>query len=300
MATIAIAPWKTERAAGQTRRSAWLLADNITTGFREITVRRLPHRLKAARAPVPRLAVFGLMLAICAGSLRAAPESSPPSPTAITVPLANVKVISSGRAAGGAYSVGIGELLRMADAGVSKEVMQAFVENSSLPFDPAATDYIALKDHKVPDEISIALTKRGAEVRAKSAPALAMAQFTASDRDRAHPELLSQLGVPPLDPDSYDYWLYYHAYPRTLSSVNRRLGAYANGPYAEGAYDPTGIYYSGVAGDDGAPYSRGISIISPRHRAGRSFRSPTHVESVTIRGNSVSYSPGFHRRGVEE
>jgi hypothetical protein len=142
--------------------------------------------------------------------------------------------------AGGAanYAAGVGEILQMIQAGVSTEVIKAYIENSPIAYSLSASDIIALKNHTVPDDLTTAMLKRGASLRSQTSQtnhlvAVPLASLRASPRYGA------------LDPESYEYFQYYYLYPRTLAAANERL------------YSP----YSSFPGF--APYSYGYYGVSP-------------------------------------
>ena len=117
------------------------------------------------------------------------------------------------------------EILKMVDAGVSKDVIKTYIENTRFDLIPTAGDIITLKQHSVPDELTTALLKRSAQIqaqRAQTSPRLAVP---------------ADLGYGQLDPESYDYFQYYYLYPRTLAYTYERLGGY----YAPGF---PGYYFS--------------------------------------------------------
>jgi len=139
------------------------------------------------------------------------------------------------------YSVGIDEILKMVQAGVSKDVIKTFIENSPVAYNLSASDLIALKESGVTDDLTTALMKRGSVVRTQ-------ANQAASDPRSTEPRA-SASGTPlqrdrrgHLDPEGYDYFWYYYLYPRTLASANQRF--YSSGapfdfyPYAYGYYQP--------------------------------------------------------------
>ena len=98
----------------------------------------------------------------------------------------------------------------MVQAGISKEVIKTYIDNSPLAYRLTAADLIALKEHGVTDDLMTALIKRGSELRAQ----------TAKLRADAGPQSAQR---PYLDPESYEYFSYYYLYPRTLASANQRL-----------------------------------------------------------------------------
>lgn len=129
-------------------------------------------------------------------------------------------------------SAGIDEILKMAQAGVSAEVMKDFIENSNIPFNPSADEIIALKTQSVPDEVTRAMIKRGATLRPPANHQSKPPAYSGGGPNRAM-----------LDPDSYEYFQYYYLYPRTLAAANQRLYSYypsypGYSPYYYGYYGP--------------------------------------------------------------
>jgi hypothetical protein len=133
-------------------------------------------------------------------------------------------------------SVGVAEIEQMVAAGVSKEVIQAFVENARVVRSLRPDEMISLKAHGVPDEITVALLKRPSQSRAEAR----------ANASTALPE--TRAGAPAgdgrLDPESYDFWWSHYAYPRVLSSSFQiaypsPLGYYGwHGPFPGGVHGP--------------------------------------------------------------
>lgn len=115
-------------------------------------------------------------------------------------------------------SPGVREILKMADAGVSTEVIKAYVESTPATYQPTDVDVIALKKHNVADEVVTLLLKRGAEAQA----AVAQAKNDALTRVIVTRKLASG----GFDPESYDYFQYYYLQPRAQASVYQRLSPY--------------------------------------------------------------------------
>jgi hypothetical protein len=129
-----------------------------------------------------------------------------------------------------ALAPGVKDILQLADAGVSSEVIKSYVEYSATPYQPTGPDIIALKAHNVSDEIVTLLLKRGAQVRT------AIAQARSDALTRA---LSARKGSSGLDPESYDYFRYYYLQPRALASAYERLFPYYNPSFASPfAYPP--------------------------------------------------------------
>src|SRR5208282_193291 len=134
------------------------------------------------------------------------------------------------------YSAGVDEILKMVQSGVSTQVIKAYIEDSPVAYNLTAADLIALKEQAFPDELTLAMMKRGAALRMQARQAMASAATPASagGGNRRYYRL---------DPESYDYFQYYYLYPRTLAAANQRFFS-ANGlapgfgPYAYGYYGP--------------------------------------------------------------
>lgn len=91
------------------------------------------------------------------------------SPTMTVAPL-----ILSGRQStrpAGTYSAGITEIIKMLDAKVDGQVILAYIQNSAIPYNPEATELIALKDHGASTETLMALLHHGDELRLQMAQA---------------------------------------------------------------------------------------------------------------------------------
>jgi hypothetical protein len=192
--------------------------------------------------------LVGAMLAC--GALAEESQTTPPPPAAPATPeLKRSDTVTTNDASGkrdegkrerkaGAIlkaSAGVNEVMQMIQAGVSTEVIKAYIESSSIPYKLTATDIITLKNRGVPDELTTAMLKRGA------APAAQVVQSPA-----LNPAPPADAGGPRyyggLDPEGYDYFQYYYLYPRTLAAANQRLFA----PYP--SYSTFGSYPYGYFG----------------------------------------------------
>lgn len=124
------------------------------------------------------------------------------------------------------FSPGIHEIIRLAEAGVSAQIIKAFIERSSVAYEPTATELITLKQRGVPDEVTAALLKRGAELK----PTRQSTHST--QKNVVAPAIVRDLSTSGrLDPESYEFWLYHYAYPRALSQSYRTLATpYYNYP----------------------------------------------------------------------
>jgi hypothetical protein len=134
------------------------------------------------------------------------------------------------------HAAGVDEVVQMVQAGVSTEVIKTYIENSPIAYSLSATDIIALKNHAVPDDLTMAMVKRGATLKRLVSQLNSLnampARYSASNRRYGS-----------LDPESYDYFQYYYLYPRTLAMANQRLFTpYPSfprfAPYPYGYYGP--------------------------------------------------------------
>ncbi len=97
-------------------------------------------------------------------------QEAPAATTTTTV----APLIISGRQSvrpAGTYSAGIADVIRMLDAQVEAQVILAYIQNSPIPFDPEATELIALKEHGGSTELLMALLHHGDELRLQLAQA---------------------------------------------------------------------------------------------------------------------------------
>ncbi len=67
------------------------------------------------------------------------------------------------------YSPGIRDVLKLADAKVDTDVIKTYVRNSTVAYNPSATEIIALKEHGLSGDVITALLQRGGELRAGAA-----------------------------------------------------------------------------------------------------------------------------------
>jgi hypothetical protein len=156
---------------------------------------------------------------------RASAQAVSPAPiSAVVTASTNATIATSAAAPQGkapaTYSRGIDEIMKLVDAGVSKEIMKAFVETSSIAFEVGVADIVALKQRGVSDEVTAALLKRSAEVKV----------VIGQQRERATiaaPAIVREFSTDgKLDPDSYEFWYYHYAYPRALAESYRTLSPY--------------------------------------------------------------------------
>ena len=146
-------------------------------------------------------------------------------------------------------SAGVEELLKMLQAGVSKDVIRAYIETSQAVPQLSASDIVKLKERGLPDDLTLALMKRKAELateaRQASASNSAPAKVTGTISLEALIAALQsrQFNGGSLDPEGYDYFRYYYLTPRAIASANEQIfSSYRAlpdyGPYSFGYQTP--------------------------------------------------------------
>src|ERR1700747_3209088 len=65
-----------------------------------------------------------------------------------------------------ALSPGVADVLKMADAKVDPDTIKAFIRSSPVPYNPSASEIIALKERGLSSDILTAMLERGGELRA--------------------------------------------------------------------------------------------------------------------------------------
>jgi hypothetical protein len=157
--------------------------------------------------------------------------------------------------------VGIDEMLKMFQAGVSKDVIRTYIETAQVAAPLSATDIITLKERGLPDELTTAWMKRSAELNARASEVAATNAAPAKVSGTVSLEALAaairrgQFNSGRLDPESYDYFQYYYLTPRSIASANERI--YSSPPYVP--YSPYGPgYYS--------PWGLGPGFRGPPYR----------------------------------
>lgn len=118
------------------------------------------------------------------------------------------------KAAAPALSPGVDEIVKMAAAGVDTEIIRNFVAQSKTPYALTANDIIALKEKKVPDEVTAAMLLRGQQIN--------------NPGQAVKPRIVQQLSTGgELDIESYEFFQNHYLYPRALSSSYKTLAPYA-------------------------------------------------------------------------
>jgi hypothetical protein len=181
----------------------------------------------------------GLLAAVTLGAISATGQERTPakdnagsngSDKAAATPAPGKAAPSQAAAPG--VSTGVSEILRMADAGVSPDVLKAYLDSEATVPKVTDADIIALKQHQVPDEVTTLLLKRQGEARVAAS----------KNRQEALQQLVAarRAVAGGLDRESYAYFQYYYLQPRAVASANQRLA-----PYSYYAYYPRFGHYPG-------------------------------------------------------
>ncbi|HEX2972178.1 MAG TPA: hypothetical protein VHP11_07585 [Tepidisphaeraceae bacterium] len=117
------------------------------------------------------------------------------------------------------------QVLKMIQAGVSKEVISTYIDQAPISRPLTATDVIELKNKGVPDELIAGLLNRAREISALVAQARSDAANTPNppDANPVMPGPNTGLNNGVMDPESYEFWWYHYAYPRALAEANKRI-----------------------------------------------------------------------------
>ncbi len=157
----------------------------------------------------------------------------------------------------GTCSAGLAEIIKMLDARLDAPVILAYIQNSPIPYNPEATELIALKEHGATTEVLVALLHRGAELR------LQLAQ--------AHSAV-----TPPPPAPSYDNAPEADAPPYPYESPDA-----SSAPYPASDYD-FGYTWPWASRPPGAH----------RHRDGAAPLAPQPAASAFAPGAASAFAPG--------
>jgi len=186
---------------------------------------------RRARSP------FSILLpTVCSAALALAFSVSAAEETTATDPdLKNVTADGtvSKQASAAPLSPRVAEVIKMVDAEVSTQVIVTYIESAATAPQPTEQDIIAMKEHKVDDEIVKLLLKRGAAARIASNDAKKEALLRVVESRRA-----TTGGI---DAESYDYFRAYYLQPRAMAAANQRLYPYY------GVYGPRSYRYGAPA-----------------------------------------------------
>lgn len=122
---------------------------------------------------------------------------------------------------------GIEEVVRMSEAGLAPEVLTRFIENSGLAYEPSGADLIEMKRRGVSDDVMVVMLAKSAAIKA---------EYDAARRKVAAPAIVRTLSTDgQLDPESYEFFWFHHAYPRVLAGSYQTLSPYTQSQYHRGS-----------------------------------------------------------------
>jgi hypothetical protein len=126
------------------------------------------------------------------------------------------------------FSPGVTAALRLLDAGVNKDIVKSYIQNSSLGFELSAEDIIALNERGVAPDLIVAMVTRSGEQR---------------------PAALPQTIMPPMGPMPMPEWTgpgpEYYPYPPEMPATYAPEPAYGGSPYSYWYYSYP--YYPGYS-----------------------------------------------------
>jgi hypothetical protein len=108
------------------------------------------------------------------------------------------------------FSAGVLDVLKLVDAKIDVAIIQAYIKNSAVAYNPNATEIIALKNRGVAPEIITAILERGGELRAQRMPP---ANAPANPYPEVAPYQDGTLPVYPTEYAGYGYPIYSYGYP---------------------------------------------------------------------------------------
>ena len=109
---------------------------------------------------------------------------------------------------------GVEDIIKLVAAGVDAEIVRNYVAHSKTPYTLKANDIIALKEKKVPDDVTAAMLLRGQQQKKPKRVAM--------------PRIVQQLSTGgELDTESYEFFQNHYLYPRALSSSYKTLAPHA-------------------------------------------------------------------------
>lgn len=145
--------------------------------------------------------------------------ASPPSVLAVVLsasPIADARETGAAPSASVAvrFSPGVDAVVKMLDAGVNQGVIKTYIESAPVLYQPTADEIIALHQRGVPSDLVAAMLRRGGELRAQTATALAaqpapMADAAASGISDSYPTQT----VDPIYAYDYSYPTFVSYYP---------------------------------------------------------------------------------------
>jgi len=137
---------------------------------------------------------------------------------AATPPVAETKPAEAPKKSAHTLPASSEELVKMSESGVSTDLLLQFVETSATVSRPTGADIIAMKERGLHDAVIVTMMHRGAQAASRPNPS----------RDSiAAPVIVRTLATDgQLDPESYEFFWYHHAYPRALQNSYETLAPY--------------------------------------------------------------------------
>ena len=127
------------------------------------------------------------------------------------------------------------EIVQMFDSGINPAVIQAYVESSSIAYQPNGDEIIYLHEHGIPSSIISAMIQRGASLREQTAAAQAIA---ASQSDAQAPASAGTSSPPSPAPNPAEVISPAYDYSGSPTYI------YTSPGYSYGAYPSYGYVYS--------------------------------------------------------
>jgi hypothetical protein len=170
----------------------------------------------------------------------------------------------------GTYSAGIADVIKMLDAKVDAPVILAYIQNSPIPYNPEATELIALKEHGASTETLVALLHHGDELSLQ----LAQAQSAVNPPPAAPATNYAPAAVYPVYP--YDY-PDSSAAPYPATDYGYAYGWPLTYWYAHGRYYPRSGYRNWASTARPTPYApQSVAAPSRGHTSSGGSRGSGH------------------------
>ena len=222
-------------------------------------------RMKSIRSAVNGISRLGVTIAVMSGVWTVA--AADPATNATTPPVPVVVVPSSPTGAPTVsnspnYSFAVTEVLKMKDANVSPEVIKDFIQVSASPFQPTASDIIALKQRGVSEDLIQGMLRRDGQLQASVAPPQSQQPYPVQGIPMTQPAPAYGSAVQPStvyysEPVAdYSYYNYYPSYYPSYAYAGWGLGlGWGWGwPGYSGYWNHRGAYYGGYRGPINHPF----------------------------------------------
>jgi len=118
-------------------------------------------------------------------------------------------------------SYGLDEIAKMVEAGVQPEVVEAFIDNSTIAYAPNAEDVVQLHKLGTPSQVVSAVIRHGGKLREQGIKEFKESQATLSQQATAaaiSPAVYAPVAAPSVQPASVTYNTYAYAYPAVVGS----------------------------------------------------------------------------------